>query len=184
MAKLVSKTYGEALFELAEEKNALDSLLEEVEAVLQVLDANEGFIKLMSHPKIRVEEKSAMLEEAFRGKISDDLTGFLLAVESKGRFGAIQDILSYFVGRVREYKKIGVAQVTSAVPLTDQQKQAVEDRLLETTSYVSFCMEYKTDSALIGGIVIKIGDRVVDSSIKTKLAGMAKELSGIQLSNE
>ena len=63
MAKLVSKTYGEALFELAVEENKLDALMEEVEAVIQVLDANEDFVKLMSHPKISVEIGRASCRE-------------------------------------------------------------------------------------------------------------------------
>lgn len=183
MAKLVSKTYGEALFELAVETDKLDTIQEEVEAVLQVLSANDDFIKLMCHPRISVDEKSSVLETVFKGKVSDEVTGFLLTIESKGRFQDVEEILTYFVDRVREYKKIGVAHVTSAMPLTDPEKKNVESRLLETTSYVSFLMEYDVDPSLIGGMIIRIGDRVVDSSIKTKLETMAKELSKIQLKN-
>ena len=134
MAKLVSKTYGDALFELAVETNRLETIQEEVEAVMDVLKTNEDFIKLMGHPRISVEEKSSVLENVFKGKVSDELTGFLLTIESKGRFYEIERILTYFVDRVREYKKIGVAHVTSAMPLTDSEKKAVESRLLETTS--------------------------------------------------
>ena len=70
------------------------------------------------------------------------------------------------------------------MPLKDAEKDAVEKRLLETTKYESFVMKYEVDPALIGGMKIQIGDRVVDSSIKTKLNNMAKSLSEIQLSNE
>ena len=65
--------------------------------------------------------------------------------------------------------------------LTKAQKQAVEKRLLETTKYVEFEMNYSVDAELIGGMVIRIGDRVVDSSIKTKLYDLTRELSNIQL---
>lgn len=183
MAKLVSKTYGDALFELAVEEDKLDAILEEVEAVTEVLGANEEFVKLMCHPKISVEEKSGVLEKVFQGRASDELTGFLLMVESKGRFQEIFGILSHFVDRCREYKEIGVAYVTSAAPLKDSEKEAVEKKLLETTNYKSFVMNYEEDASLIGGLKIRIGDRVVDSSIKTKLNSMAKSLAGIQLSN-
>lgn len=182
MAKLVAMNYGKALFELAVEKHTLDSMLEEVEAVLQVFQANKEFIRLMNHPEILLEEKEGLLEETFRGRVSDELTGFLMAIGRKSRFVQVEEILDDFIGRVREYKKIGVAQVTSAVPLSDQEKREVQVRLLDTTSYESFCMEFYTDPALIGGMIIKIDDRVVDGSIKTKLASMAKELSNIQLS--
>lgn len=181
MAKLVSKTYGDALFELAIETDQLDTIQEEVEAVKEVLTANQEFIRLMNHPRISVEEKSTMLETVFKGKLSDEVTGFLMTVEGKGRFGEIEDILSYFVDKAREHRKIGVAYVTSAVPLSDSEKKAVESKLLETTSYVSFIMNYDVDPSLIGGMVIRIGDRVVDSSIKVKLSSMAKDLSRLQL---
>lgn len=71
--------------------------------------------------------------------------------------------------------------MTSAMELSEAQKEAVEKRLLETTKYVKFEMHYAVDSALIGGMVIRIGDRVVDSSVRTKLNDLARELSKIQL---
>ena len=181
MAKLVSKVYGEALFEAAIEAGTVDSLMEEVDAVLAIFRANEEYIKLLNHPKIPVEEKVALLEEAFKGKASNQLVGLLTATVEKGRFAEIENILAYFESKVLEYKKIGIAHVTSASALTDQQKEEVQKRLLETTSYESIQTEYQVDASLIGGIVIQIGDRVVDGSIRTQLGNMAKELSKIQL---
>jgi F-type H+-transporting ATPase subunit delta len=65
--------------------------------------------------------------------------------------------------------------------LSDAQKAAVEKRLLETTKYVEFEIHYRVDAAVIGGMVIRIGDRVVDSTIKTKLHDLTRELTKIQL---
>lgn len=181
MAKLVSKTYGEALFEVAVEEGTVDLLMDEVTAVLEIFESNEEYTKLLNHPKISLEEKISMLETAFKGKVSDQLLGFFVTVVEKRRFAEIEEILAYFEEKVREYKKIGTAKVTSAQPLTDLQKQSIEKRLLETTAYESFCMDYQVDAGLIGGMVIRIGDRVVDSSIRTKLGNMAKALNKIQL---
>lgn len=181
MAKLVSKTYGEALFEVAVEEGTVDSLMEEVEAVLAIFRANEEYVKLLNHPKIPVEEKISLLEAAFKDKASNQLVGLLTTTVEKGRFAEVEDILEYFETQVLEYKKIGIAYVTSAVALNDAEKANVEKRLLETTSYETVRIQYNVDASLIGGIVIKIGDRVVDSSIRTKLNNMAKELSKIQL---
>lgn len=183
MAKLVSKTYGEALFEVAVENGTVDSLLEEVEAVLELLNTNGEYVKLLTHPKLPAEEKVSLLEQAFRNKVSEDLFGFLATVAHKGRFREIQSILSYFVDMVREYQGVGVAYVTSAITLTETQQTEIVDRLLATTSYEKFIMHYDVDPLLIGGVVIQIGDRVVDSSIRTKLSQMGKELSQIQLAN-
>ena len=181
MAKLVSKTYGDALFDVAVEDNTLDDLLAEVEAVTEILHSNEEYLGLLSHPRLAVEEKVSLIEKAFKGKVSDTLLGFLMTVTGKGRFAEIFDILDYFVKRVWEEKKIGAAYVTSASELSGKQKKEIEEKLLSTTKYVEFRMNYEVDKDLIGGLVIRIGDRVVDSSVRTKLANMAKELSKIQL---
>ena len=181
MAKLVSKTYGDALFELALENDTIDSLLEEVKAVLVVLRKNEDLSKLMSHPKIAKEEKVVMIENIFQNRVSMELTGLMRMIVDKGHYTEMENVLVYFTDRVKEYKNIGTAYVTSAVELTKAQKEAVEKRLLETTKYVKFEMNFETDAALIGGMVIRIGDRVVDSSIKTKLYDLTRELTKIQL---
>ena len=181
MAKLVSKTYGDALFQLALENNTIDSLLDEVKAVLVVLRENEDLSKLMSHPKIAKEEKVVIIENIFKNRVSMELTGLMRMIVDKGHYTEMESVLDYFVNRVKEYKNIGTAYVTSAVELTKAQKKAVEKRLLETTKYVKFEMNFETDAALIGGMVIRIGDRVVDSSIKTKLYDLTRELTKIQL---
>ena len=181
MAKLVSKTYGDALFELALEQNAVDELSKEVQVVSEALRENEELMKLLEHPKIVKEEKLQIVENIFKGRVSDDLTGFLQLIVNKDRYGEIYAILDVFMDRVREYKHIGVASVTTAVELREEQKQAVIDKLLATTDYESFEMKYAVDAALIGGMVIRIGDRVVDSSIKHKLELMSRDLMKIQL---
>ena len=83
---------------------------------------------------------------------------------------------------VKEYKKIGVVDVASAVELTDAQKEKLCEKLLATTDYATLEVNYRVDAALIGGLVVRIGDRVVDSSIRTKLSQMEKQLQRIQLS--
>lgn len=86
MAKLVSKIYGEALFEAAVEDNIVDSLMQEVEVVYDILRDNEEYVKLLSHPRFPVEQKVALLEEVFRGKVSDELTGLMTTVVEKADF--------------------------------------------------------------------------------------------------
>ena len=149
MAKLVSKTYGEALFDLAVEEGQLDVVEEEVRLLLATCDENEDFIKLLNHPKITREEKVKVVETVFKDRLSQTMTGFLVLVVEKGRNDELESILKYFLERVREYKNIGVAKVTSAVPLSEEQKKSVEQRLLETTKYVSFEMDYAVDESLI-----------------------------------
>lgn len=84
MAKLVSKTYGEALFELAVEEGKEEEFLQEIESLKEILDANPDFGKLMNHPKILKEEKLKVVEEVFKGHISKELLGFLHIVVAEG----------------------------------------------------------------------------------------------------
>ena len=181
MAKLVSKTYGDALFEVALEEDKLDQFLEEVKAVKAAIDENQDLFKLMSHPKVVKEEKIKVVEDIFSGKVSRELVGLIRMMVDKGHFEQIDSVFTYFIDEVKEYRNIGTAYVTSALELTDAQKSAIEKRLLETTKYVTFEMHYNVDAAIIGGLVIRIGDRVVDSSVRTKLADLTRELSKIQL---
>ena len=181
MAKLVSKTYGDALFEIAVEENRMDSLMEEISMVQAVLNENSDFEKILMHPEIPKSKKLQVIEDVFKGKISDALTGFLRIVVTKGRYKDLPEIFAYFIARVKEYKKIGVAVVTSAIPLVDAQKQKIEKKLLDTTSYRTMEIEYKVDESLIGGLMIRIGDRVVDSTIKSKLTSLTAGLMKISL---
>lgn len=181
MAKLVSKTYGDALFEVALESGQLDAYWEESKAVRAAMAQNQDLFKLMGHPKIVKEEKVKIIEDIFAGKVSGEFVGLLRMIVEKDHFEEMDSVLDYFDSQVKEYKNIGTAYVTTAAELSDAQKMAVEKRLLETTRYVKFEMHYAVDSALIGGMVIRIGDRVVDSSVRTKLYDLTRELSKIQL---
>ncbi len=176
MAKQVSTTYGDALFELGMEENQIDAFYEEVQAVLQVFEENEELSKLLHHPKVLKEEKIAFIEKVFKGRISEALLGFLVIIIKKDRQGEIESIFQYFIKQVKDYKQIGVATVTTATAMSEEQKKQVEQKLLETTDYKTIEAIYDVDEDLIGGMVIRIQDRVVDSSIRTKLLNMRQTL--------
>lgn len=181
MAKLVSKTYGDALFALAVEENKMDLFFTEVQDVLEVLRTNEELSRLMNHPKIIKEDKVKIIEETFGGHVSREIIGLMTLLITKGHYPDTVSVFEYFIGLVKEEKKIGIANVTTAFALSDKQKSDIEKRLLETTQYETFEMNYDVDESLIGGMVIRIKDRVVDSSIKTKLYELSKQLRKIQI---
>lgn len=184
MAKLVSKTYGEALFEIAMEAKEGDKAGELMEEIIQVKDIirqNPEFDKLLKHPGIPKQEKIQVVKNVFKGHISEEFLGFLEVVLQKERYSELPAIFEYFIEKVKEVKKIGVAYVNSAVELTDVQKEQVKAKLLQTTSYETMEMHYSVDASLIGGMVIRINDRVVDSSIKSKLNDLTRQLLQIQL---
>ena len=176
MAKLVSKVYGDALFEAAQDMGSIDATYEEVLALQSIWQEQSDLVQLLNHPQIVKEEKIQVIKNIFDGKVSDGVMGFLATIVDKGRQQSIPDIFVYFI-----YKKIGTAYVTSAVELSETQKSQVKERLLATTVYKEFEMNYTVDESLIGGMVIRIGDRVVDSSIKTQLYELKKSLLNVQM---
>ena len=109
------------------------------------------------------------------------MVGLMRMIVEKDHFAKMPEVLTFFIDKALEEKKVGIAYVTTPMEVTDAQKKQIEDRLLETTAYQSFRMHYAVDADLIGGMVIRIGDRVVDSSVRTKISELSRELSKIQL---
>lgn len=181
MAKLVSKVYGDALFETAIEKDLMDVLFAEVCALVPVLQENPDLFGLLGNPQVGKEEKLSIINQIFFGRISTPLEGFLNIIVQKNRHNDILPIFEYFIERVKEHKRIGAAYVTSAVELSSEQKASLERKLLDSTSYVTFEMHYQVDPEIIGGLIIRIGDHIVDSSIQTRIYELKKDLSKIQL---
>ena len=169
------------MFELALEEKAEDALLEEAKVFLEVIRKDDELMKFMKHPKIVKEEKMKTGKEIFDKTFSKEFAGFLLVLIQKDRFMEVEKILEYFIGCMKEHKKIGVAYVSTASALSDGMKEKVKKRFLETTDYETFEMNYTVDESLLGGMVIRIGDRVVDTSIKNKLNRLSKQLSALQV---
>lgn len=183
MAKQVTKTYADALFQLAVEENKVDELFEEVKQLIVILEENADLSRIMKHPKVETSEKIKAINEIFSGRASGELCGFLNQIVINNRYDEIEGILSYFVDEVKEYKKIGVAYVTTPNTLSEDLKKSIEQKLLDTTDYVEMEMHYDVDESLIGGMKIRIKDKVVDSSVSTKLSELAKSLRKIQINS-
>ena len=181
MAKLISKTYGEALFELAVEEGKTDIMLEEIAGMKKVFQDNAEYLKFLNHPRISAEEKVKTTESIFAGKIDKELVGFLSIIITKGRCENLMEILDYFLDRVKAFKGIGVAYVTTPFELKKDKKEAICKKLLATTSFKEMEMHYAVKPELLGGMQIRIGDRVVDSSIQTKLNQLQRDLLKVQV---
>ena len=118
MAKLVSKVYGDALFEAALEDNRLSGLSDEVTAVKEIIAANDDLSKLMDHSHIYKEEKVRLIEEIFGGRVSAELVGLMRMIIEKNHYKELTLVFDYFLDRVKEYQNIGTAYVTSAFELS------------------------------------------------------------------
>ncbi len=177
MAKRIAAIYGESLFKAAAESGRTDDIYREALCVAEALDSDDELTEFLCHPDISRDDKITVLENVFKDNFSGEFMGFLVTVVNKDRSSGLKDMLHYFIGRYKEYRKIGTAYVTTPSELTSGLRDRIHKKLLDTTDYAEIEMVYDVKPELIGGMVIRIGDRVVDSSIRTRLDKMVRELN-------
>lgn len=176
MAKQVRTVYGTALFEAARDAGRLTSVREETEELRTVLTENPDFLRILCHPEITLEEKKKILEETLGPSMDPLIFRTVMLLLEKEHIRELPKVLEEMIRLSLEEEKIGEAEVTSAVELTEEQKERIRKKLLETTPYLTMRISYLVDRSLIGGLVIRLGDRVVDSSLRSKLARMKNSL--------
>lgn len=181
MAKLIKNIYAQALFDEGIAGGITDSLYEEAGVLYEAVKANPELVDFLANPGISSTVKEGAVEKMFKGRLSDTMSGFIMTVVNKGRHKELSDILLHYMELVKEFKHIGTVYVTTPMELSQSEKDMIHSRLLNTTDYVSLEMNYDIDPSLIGGMVVRIGDRICDSSIKTKLSAIHKELSTVML---
>lgn len=175
MAELVAKRYGTAMFELALETNQIDKTREQLLWIKDVLSTEEEFTKLLNHPKVVMENKIKMVEDTFGEHVSKDIIGLFVVAINKGRSDEIMAIIDYCLEEIDHYLGIAKAYVESATSLTDEQVKAIQDKL-EASTNKKITLHVSVNEDLIGGLVIRIGDRIVDNSIRGKIDTITREL--------
>ena len=181
MAKSVEKVYGQALFDAAIDMGKIDELYDGAISLKEVLVNEKGLLTMLNNPQITEEEKDGILENVFAGKLDVELIELFKLMVKNNRQKKMTDVLDFFISKVKELKKIGIVKVISADELSKKNKDEIEQKILSTTDYTSLEIEYIVDKDILGGIIIRLGDRVVDSSLKTKLEKISRELSKIML---
>lgn len=171
------------MFSLALENDKLDTIWEEVRMTRQILSENPTFVKTICHPEITKQDQIKLLDDAFKGKVSDEVMGFFHVLADKKRLKELDAVLEYFDRSAKEYKKIGVVYVTVPMELTKAQQDKIRERILEVYSYETLEMHVETDASLLGGMVIRIGDEILDNSIRSKMEHMARKINQIKLSS-
>lgn len=176
MAKLVKKVYSKALFDTAISVDKLDLIYEEVKLLRDIFKNDESIDKLLVSPKISKEEKINTVKSIFEDRISKELVGLFIKVIEKNRQTELNEIFDDYIFMVKEYKNIGIVYVTSAIELSDEVKKAIESRIIETSKYKVLEMNFNIDKNILGGLIIRINNRVFDSSVSKKLSNIKKEL--------
>ncbi|MCT4619024.1 MAG: F0F1 ATP synthase subunit delta [Marinisporobacter sp.] len=178
MAELVERTYAEALFEVAVEGNHLEKYKEEMAFVLDVFKNYPDFYRLYNTPQISKDEKKNIIEEAFKEKISTEMMNFLKILLDKRRTSHIEGIGKVFKKLANDYSNIIEGTVTTVVPLKGEEKTYLEKKLSSMTGKF-IKLENIVDPSIKGGVLVKIGDKVIDGTIQRRLNAMQKDLAQI-----
>ncbi|RKD21977.1 ATP synthase F1 subcomplex delta subunit [Caminicella sporogenes DSM 14501] len=178
MAKLVSKTYSEALFEVALEENKIDLFLEELKFIVDTFKMYPEFYSLFKSPLLKVDEKKKVVSEVFGDKLSQEMNNFLKIILDKKRAYYIEQIKNEYEKMVNEYKGIIKAVAVTAIPLTEEEKNNLEEKLSELTGK-SIKLTNEIDKNVIGGVLVKLGDKVIDGTIKGRLEELKENLAQI-----
>lgn len=176
MARQVDTTYGNALFQLAFEDNRLVEINEEVSVIISAIKDNNEILHIFSHPEISLEEKLKVIDKIFANRISEKIISLIKIMVTKGHSESLVQVLENYKKRFIKEKNIGIANVTSAIELNAIQKTAIEEKIKETGSYNKVIAKYFVDETIIGGLIIRLGDKIIDSSVKTKIKNLSKNL--------
>lgn len=170
----VAKRYAHALIDLAAEQNALDAVYGDIKLVGTTISENRELELMLKSPVVKAEKKAAVLEAIFKSHVQEMTMRFMLMVTRKMREDIVTVIIAAFIERYKELKNITSARVTSAVELTDEARQRITSIVQEQVGG-SVELETSIDPELIGGFVLRVGDRQLDTTISRKLNDMQLE---------
>lgn len=175
MAELVSKVYAEALFDVALESGKLDQVESDLQAVCQLFVENPEFLELYRAPNIALAERKQILDQTFSDKLVPELLNFLKLLLDKNRGFYILQVGEEFQLLVEAHKGIIKGTVLVTCTLTDDQIRKLEDKL-STSTGKRVMLTQKIDPEIIGGLVVHLGDKVIDNSLRKKLDDMKEDL--------
>jgi len=164
----VASRYAKSLIDLSNEHQNLDVVKADMDGIVAVFKANTELQAVLNNPIINTDRKIAILKSLFEGKVAKEIIGFFTIVVNKGRAKIVYPIALEFIRQYNEIKGIVKAEVTSASPLTEANLQALKSQIAQEIN-AEVIISNKVDKALIGGFVVKVGDRQLDASIQGKL---------------
>lgn len=170
--------YAAALYSLADDRHTLDQVVDEVEALGQLIDQSADFRRMLQSPLIDVVQATraslAVLEAEGFGKLVRDFVG---VVASNRRLRELPQIVRAFAALVAQRRGIITAHVASAHPLNDVQRQQLRARLIEA-GYGNVNIRETVQPDLLGGLVVRVGARLYDTSLKSRLQRLQYAMKG------
>lgn len=173
---LVAKRYAKALFELANEKNILEEVEKDLKFIVEITKNTEGFVAFLQHPQISADKKKELINSTFGESILALSKNFLYQLIENRRFEFIAEILREFTVWSNQVKGIVDITAITAVSLEEADKEKLA-ALFNRKLSKQIRLNNFVDTKIIGGLIIKIGDRIYDGSINTQLQSMKKNLT-------
>jgi F-type H+-transporting ATPase subunit delta len=170
--------YAAALYSLAEDERVLDETVSQMQGLGQLIDGSADFRRLIESPLIDIRQGMQASQDVLRAEgFSPLLVRFVGVVAGNRRLAKLRGIVAAFAALVAEKRGVVTAEVSTAHKLSDVQREALRARLIEA-GYGRVNIAERVDPALLGGLVVRIGSRLFDSSIKSRLQRLQFAMKG------
>ena len=170
----VATRYAKSLIDLAGEKSAVETIKKDIELFLATCRANPELQAILKNPIIGLDKKANILDGLFSGKVHEMILSFFKIVVRKGRAEILFATAKEFITQYNVIKNVVKATVTSASPLSEENISQIEDVVKKSTNG-EVILTSIVDPKLIGGFILKVGDKQFDTSISSKLNKLRKE---------
>ena len=178
----IARRYAQALFMAAEKKSAIEAIGADMKAVFELdQKSNEGFRLMLEAPQVPTEHKFAILESVLRPRVHPLVVEFFKLIMRKKRAFNLRDVVEEFERLVEDHQGVVRARVTSAVPLTDEETRRLVAELEGALSKKVRVVQ-SVEPEILGGLVVRVGDRIADKSIRSMLARLRDQLLGASAS--
>jgi len=164
----VADVYASALLKLAERQGDGDAVLEELEAISSLLSDQPEFAGYLSSPMVDVEARRATIDKTFHGRLNELLVNTLQVMNRRNRLDLLEALRAAYSRDLDETRKRESVEVTTAVPLTESLRERLRQAVSKMTGRETRLIE-SVDEALVGGLVVKIGDQKIDTSVARSL---------------
>ncbi len=184
MYEFLDRRYAQALFDVARSKGRVAQYIEDLTTVVRVIDESREFQQVIRHPEITTREKKKFFISLFKGKIDEDLLTFLLILIEKDRIMFLREKLEELKKIDLEQNGTVVARIRTVLPLQEYQKQALISKL-SARYHKQVLIEETIDPDILGGILIRVGDDLIDGSVRSTLEDLQKTMcSKIEVENQ
>jgi F-type H+-transporting ATPase subunit delta len=162
---------------LAQSNSLTEQFGEDLRSLLSLLKSSEELRLFLASPLVKADDKKAVIDRISGEEMNPLMRNFLRLLVDKGRILFLEGIGEQYLSKLRELNQTVLAEVTSAVPLSEAQQQSVREKVQAMTSARQVEIETKIDADLIGGVVIKVGSQVIDASLRGQLRRLGIRLN-------